>query len=109
MGAQMWPLAWLLPLLFLLVQPQPPSPPRKVSGTLLSPWPPSQGPLRPASCSLDMADTLGAFVGQAAQRPATPQRSRLGSGPALPRASGYHALCNTWASSCSVVPASQPP
>lgn len=29
MGAQMWPLAWLLPLLFLLVQPQPPSPPEK--------------------------------------------------------------------------------
>lgn len=54
--------------------------PRKVSGTLLSPWPPPQGPQGPASCSLDMADTLGAFEGQAAQRPATTQRPRLGPG-----------------------------
>lgn len=111
----MWPLAWFLPLLLLLVQPQPPLAPRKVSGTLLSPWPPSQGPLGPASCSLDMADILGAFVGKAAQRPATPQRLRLrlrlslGPGLALLRASGCHALCHTWASSCSMVPALQPP
>lgn len=48
-------------------------------------------------------------MGQAAQRPATPQRLRLGPGLALPRTSGCHALCHTWASSCSVVPASQPP
>lgn len=81
----------------------------KSQARFLSPWPPSQGPLGPASCFLDMADILGAFVGQAAQRPATPQRTRLGPGLALPRASGYHALWHTWASSCSTVPASQPP
>lgn len=41
----------------------------------------SQGPLGPASCPLDTADILGAFGGQAAQRPATIWRLRLGPGP----------------------------